>query len=91
MGDSEQIRSDYRATRVRVKELGSQAAFSLILPVKGMDPGRDRHILEVNAQLHGWCHQKDFSFFDHWTLFQGLLNRYGVHLSRKGKSIFRSR
>lgn len=87
----EQVSSDYRALAVRRKELGRGAGtFSLILLVKGRGPGSDRHILEVNAGLRGWCCQEGFNFLDHGMLFQGagLLSRDGVHLSGKGKSIF---
>lgn len=67
--DPQQIRSDYRALGVRVKELGVQVVFSSVLLVKGRGPGRDRCILEVNAWLRGRCHQENFGFLDHGMLF----------------------
>uniref|UniRef100_A0A8C8RI01 C2H2-type domain-containing protein n=1 Tax=Pelusios castaneus TaxID=367368 RepID=A0A8C8RI01_9SAUR len=92
-GDPLQIKGDYRALGARVKEFGAQVVFSSILPVKGRGPSRDRCILEVNAWLRRWCYQEGFGFLDHGMLFQeeGLLGRDGLHLSRKGKSIFGSR
>ncbi|KAM7138764.1 uncharacterized protein RBU57_016504 [Macrochelys suwanniensis] len=87
--DTEQIKSDYRALGVRVKDFGAQVVFSSILPVKGRGTGRDRCIVEVNAWLRRWCRQEGFGFLNHGMLIQeGLLGRDGVHLSRRGKTLF---
>nr|XP_014432603.1 uncharacterized protein LOC106732511 [Pelodiscus sinensis] len=88
--DPEQIKSDYRALGVRVKEFGAQVVFSSVLPVKIRGRGKDRCILEVNAWLRRSCRRKGFGFLDHGILFQeeGMLSREGVHLSRKGKKVF---
>uniref|UniRef100_A0A8C3H8J2 SGNH hydrolase-type esterase domain-containing protein n=1 Tax=Chrysemys picta bellii TaxID=8478 RepID=A0A8C3H8J2_CHRPI len=87
--DTERIKSDYRALEVRVKEFVAQMVFSSILPVKGRGPGRDRCVMEVNAWLRRWCCQEGFGFLDHGMLFEeGLLGRDGVHLSRRGKTLF---
>jgi len=54
---------------------------------------RKRHIMGISCWLHGWCHHKDFGFYDNRTLFDdyNLLGRDGINLSRRGKGIFGSR
>ncbi|GAB0184010.1 hypothetical protein GRJ2_000866300 [Grus japonensis] len=54
--------------------------------------GRNRCIRHSNW-LCGWCHREDFGFYDNGTFFDdyNLLERDGIHLSRKGKEIFGSR
>uniref|UniRef100_A0A8C3IF96 SGNH hydrolase-type esterase domain-containing protein n=1 Tax=Chrysemys picta bellii TaxID=8478 RepID=A0A8C3IF96_CHRPI len=87
--DTERIKSDYRALGVRVKEFGAQVVFSSILPVKSRGLGRNRCIMEENAWLRRWCRQESFGFLDHGMLFEeGLLGKDGVHLSRRGKTLF---
>ncbi|CAM4641847.1 unnamed protein product [Lepidochelys olivacea] len=93
MNDLEQITADYVAVGRRIKEFEAQVVFSSILPVEGKGPSRDRRIVEVNEWLHRWCRREGFGFFDHGMAFQegGVLGRDGLHLMKRGKSIFASR
>ncbi|CAM4563036.1 unnamed protein product [Lepidochelys kempii] len=67
--------------------------FSSILPVEGKGQGRDCRIVEVNEWLRRWCRREGFGFFDHGMVFHegGVLGRDGLHLTKRGKSIFASR
>ncbi|XP_073193149.1 uncharacterized protein [Lepidochelys kempii] len=91
--DLEQITADYVALGRRIKELEAQAVFSSILPVEGKGRDRDRRIVEVNEWLRRWCRREGFGFFDHGMVFHegGVLGRDGLHLTKRGKSIFASR
>nr|XP_048718317.1 uncharacterized protein LOC125641845 [Caretta caretta] len=91
--DLERITVDYVALGRRIKEFEAQVVFSSILPMEGKGLGRDRRIMEVNEWLHKWCWREGFGFFDHGMVFQegGVLGRDGLHLTKRGKSIFASR
>ncbi|CAM2113005.1 unnamed protein product [Caretta caretta] len=91
--DLERITADYVALGRRIKELEAQVVFSSILPVEGKGLGRDRRIVEVNEWLRRWCRREGFGFFDHGMVFHegGVLGRDGLHLTKRGKSIFASR
>ncbi|XP_074822485.1 steryl-sulfatase isoform X2 [Natator depressus] len=90
--DLERITADYVALGRRIKEFEVQVVFSSILPVEGKGLGRDRRIVEVNEWLRRWCRRKGFGFFDHGMVFQeGVLGRDGLHLTKRGNSIFASR
>ncbi|XP_065451200.1 protein shisa-4 isoform X1 [Chrysemys picta bellii] len=91
--DLERITADYVALGRRIKEFEAQVVFSSILPVQGKGRGRDRRIVEVNEWLRRWCRREGFGFFDHGMVFQeeGVLGRDGLHLTKRGKSIFASR
>ncbi|CAM5160534.1 unnamed protein product [Natator depressus] len=91
--DLERITADYVALGRRIKEFEAQVVFSSILPVEGKGLGRDRRIVEVNEWLRRWCQREGFGFFDHGIVFQegGVLGRDGLHLTKRGKSIFASR
>nr|XP_048709947.1 uncharacterized protein LOC125638352 isoform X2 [Caretta caretta] len=90
--DLERITADYVALGRRIKELEVQVVFSSILPVEGKGLGRERRIVEVNEWLRRWCRREGFGFFDHGMVFQeGVLGRDGLHLTKRGKSIFASR
>ncbi|KAG6933402.1 hypothetical protein G0U57_019236 [Chelydra serpentina] len=91
--DLERITADYVALGRRIKAFEAQVVFSSILPVAGKGRGRDRRIVEVNEWLRRWCRREGFGFFDHGMVFQeeGVLGRDGLHLTKRGKSIFGSR
>nr|XP_048673056.1 uncharacterized protein LOC125620874 isoform X1 [Caretta caretta] len=91
--DLERITVDYVALGRRIKEFEAQVVFSSILPGEGKGLGRDRRIVEVNEWLHRWCRREGFGFFDHGMVFHegGVLGRDGLHLTKRGKSIFASR
>ncbi|XP_074982281.1 uncharacterized protein LOC142071374 [Caretta caretta] len=91
--DLERITADYVALGRRIKELEAQVVFSSILPVEGKGLGRDCRIVEVNEWLRRWCRREGFGFFDHGMVFHegGVLGRDGLHLTKRGKSIFASR
>ncbi|XP_065436072.1 uncharacterized protein LOC135979801 [Chrysemys picta bellii] len=91
--DLERITTDYVALGRRIKEFEAQVVFSSILPVQGKGRGRDRRIVEVNEWLRRWCRREGFGFFNHGMVFQeeGVLGRDGLHLTKRGKSIFASR
>ncbi|CAM5108087.1 unnamed protein product [Natator depressus] len=91
--DLERITADYVALGRRIKEFEAQVVFSSILPVEGKGQGRDRRIVEVNEWLRRWCRREGFGFFDHGMVFHegGVLGRDGLHLTKRGKSIFASR
>ncbi|XP_074975977.1 uncharacterized protein LOC142069262 [Caretta caretta] len=91
--DLEWITAHYVALGRRIKEFEAQVVFSSILPVEGKGLGRDRRIMKVREWLHRWCRREGFGFFDHGTVFQegGVLGRDGLHLTKRGKSIFASR
>ncbi|XP_073175776.1 uncharacterized protein [Lepidochelys kempii] len=83
--DLERITVDYVALGRRIKEFEAQ--------VEGKGLGRDHQIVEVNEWLRKWCRREGFGFFDHGMVFQegGVLGRDGLHLTKRGKSIFASR
>ncbi|GAB0210389.1 hypothetical protein GRJ2_003504700 [Grus japonensis] len=87
------IKEDYKALGVQVKNIGAQAIFSSILPVGGKGAARNRHIIHINSWLRVWCHREGFGFYDNGTFYDdyNLLERDGIHLSRRGKGIFGSR
>ncbi|GAB0204056.1 hypothetical protein GRJ2_002871200 [Grus japonensis] len=86
------IKEDYKALGVQVKNIGAQVIFSSILPVRGKGAARNRHIMHINSWLRSWCHHEGFGFYDNGTFFDyNLLERDGIHLSRRGKGIFGSR
>ncbi|CAM5113691.1 unnamed protein product [Natator depressus] len=91
--DLERITADYVALGRRIKEFEAQVVFSSILPMEGKGQGRDRRIVEVNEWLRRWCRREGFGFFDHGMVFHegGVLGRDGLHLTKRGKSIFVSR
>ncbi|GAB0198251.1 mitochondrial enolase superfamily member 1 [Grus japonensis] len=49
--------------------------------------------MRINSWLRGWCLHESFGFYDNGTFFDdsNLLERDGIHLSRRGKGIFGSR
>ena len=67
--------------------------FFSILPAGGRGSARNRHIMSISSWLRGWCHSEGFDFYDNGTFFNNynLLERDGIHLSRKGKGIFGNR
>ena len=87
------IKEDYKALGVQAKSIGAQVIFSSILPVRGKGVARNRHIMQINFWLCGWCCREGFGFYDNGTFFNdySLLGRDGIHLSRRGKGIFGSR
>uniref|UniRef100_A0A8D2LVC6 SGNH hydrolase-type esterase domain-containing protein n=1 Tax=Varanus komodoensis TaxID=61221 RepID=A0A8D2LVC6_VARKO len=46
---------DFEALGKKLRELKAQVAFSLILPVRGFGPGRDRRASKGNDWLRVWC------------------------------------
>ncbi|XP_073435803.1 uncharacterized protein [Dendrobates tinctorius] len=91
--DLETICRDFEDLGKKVKELGAQVVFSSILPVDGHGTRRWNKILQVNNWLRRWCRQQRFGFLDHGVnyLYDGLLARDGVHLTKTGKQVFGSR
>lgn len=63
-GDVEQRKSDCRCQETKVKDKGTQGAFSSVLQVnrKGLV---GVNILRVTSWLWGWCHKQYFYFYDH--------------------------
>ena len=84
------IKRDFRALGRLVKGSGAQVMFSSVLPVAGNDEGRNRKSQQINTWLQACCHQQNFGFFDHGSVYTtpGLLATDGVHLSQRGKRIF---
>uniref|UniRef100_A0A8D0KK09 SGNH hydrolase-type esterase domain-containing protein n=1 Tax=Salvator merianae TaxID=96440 RepID=A0A8D0KK09_SALMN len=85
--------SDFEDLGKKVKELGAQVVFSSILPVDGHGKRRWDRILEVNNWLRQWCYQQGFGFLNHGEnyLYDGLLARDGLHLTKTGKNVFGKR
>ncbi|MCQ4187457.1 SGNH/GDSL hydrolase family protein [Klebsiella pneumoniae] len=87
------IKRDFRALGSTVKGSGVQVVFSSILPVEGQGPERARRIWQVNSWLREWCYSQGFGYLDHGACFEkpGLLGADGVHLTKRGKSVFGQR
>ena len=83
------IKRDFRALGQLVEGLGAQVVFSSIPTVAGKDTERSRKTPLINTWLRGWCHRRNFGFFDHGEVYMapGLLVTDGVQLSHKGKRI----
>jgi len=89
-GDFATICRDFEDLGREVKKLGAQVVFSSILPVDGHGPRRWNMVLRVNNWLRRWCYQQGFGFLDHGVnyLYDGLLARDGLHLTKTGKDTF---
>jgi len=63
--------------------------FSSVPSVAGKDTERNRKTRLINRWLIGWCHRRNFGFFDHGEVYTapGLLATDGVQLSQRGKRI----
>lgn len=77
------INQNFRALGTQVKGTGAQVIFSFVLPLRSRGAGRGLHIMQINI----WLQLQGFGFYDHKTFFDkySLLERHGVHLSRKGR------
>jgi len=64
--------------------------FFSILQIAGNDEGRNRKSQQISTWLQAWCHQQNFGFFDHGSVYMtpGLLATDRVHLSQRGKRTF---
>jgi len=87
------IKENFKVLGVKAKSFGAQVIFSSILPVGGRGSPRNRRIMSINSWLRGWCRREGFGFYDNRTFFNdyNLLERDGIHPSRKGKGIFGNR
>ena len=83
------IKRDFRALGRLVEGSGAQVVFSSIPTVAGKDTERNRKTHLINTWLRGWCHRRNFGFFDHGEVYTapGLLVTDGVQLSHRGKRI----
>lgn len=61
-----------QALGAAVKDLEAQAAFSLILPVKGKGTERAGRNEKINKWLRQWCHGQGFGCLSHEAYFQKL-------------------
>jgi len=87
------IKEDFKALGMKAKSFGAQDIFSFILPVGGRGSARNRRIMSIISWLRGWCHREGFGFYHNGTFFNdyNLLERDGIHLSRKGKGVVGSK
>ena len=83
------IKRDFRGLGRLVEEAGVQVVFSSIPTVAGRGKERTRKAHLINTWLRGWCHHRNFGFYDPGALYSapGLLSADGFHLSLRGKRI----
>lgn len=80
------IKRDFRALSRVVDRAGAQAVFFSVPLVAETNDERNRKAHIINKWLKDWCHQQNFGFFDHGTIFIApqLLESDGPYLSVKG-------
>ena len=66
-----------------------QVVFFSILSVALRDTDRIRKTHLINRWLRGWCHRRNFGFFDHGAVYlaPGLMAADGVHPGERWKRI----
>ena len=57
--------------------------------VAAWDTERTKKIHLINTWLNGWCHHRNFGFFNHGAVFLApvLMAADGSHLSQRGKDL----
>lgn len=87
------LKDRHKALGVQAWSTGAQVMFSFILLVREKDAARNRCIMQISYRLCGWCLHEGFGFYDNGRFFgdYSLLERDGIHLSRRDKGIFGSR
>ena len=63
-----------------------QVVFPSIPSMAGRDTEKNRKAYLTNIWLRGWCHGRNFGFFDPGEVFlvSGLMATDGSHLSQRG-------
>lgn len=87
------IREDYIAQGVQEKNIDVQVIFSSVLSVRGKGEATIGSIMHIDFWLHGWFCSEGLGDYDNRIFFDeySLLERNGIHLSRRVKGIFGSR
>lgn len=87
------VKDNYKALGVQAWSTGAQVTFSFILLVREKGAARNRCIMQINYQLCDWCLHEGFGFYDNGRFFgdYSLLERDGIHLSRRDEGIFGNR
>lgn len=57
-------KNHFRVLRQWGRDPRAQVMFSSILPVEDSNAGRSSQIESIHIWLCGWCHCKNFGFFD---------------------------
>lgn len=84
------IKEVYEALGAQVKNTGAQVIYFSFLPGRRKRKAKNTCLMHINSWQHGWCQCKGFGFYGNGTFYKdyNLLGEDGIHLSRRGRSIF---